>query len=146
MAESYPVFVPVRDRLTPLRQLLGWLERAGHDDIWLVDNASTYPPLLDFLASTDHHVVRLGHNLGHRSPWLSGAVQRHARNRFFVVTDPDVVPSEECPADAVDRFRDLLDRHDYLHKAGFGLRIDDLPDHYVHADQVHLSAARRRRG
>lgn len=53
-----------------------------------------------------------------------------------MVTDPDVVPVEECPLDAVDRFRDLLDRHAHLHKAGFGLRIDDLPDHYALAQQV----------
>ena len=29
-------------------------------------------------------------NFGHRSPWLTGSVQRYARGRHFVVTDPDV--------------------------------------------------------
>lgn len=140
--ERYPVFVVVRDRVSPLRQLVDWLERTERADIWLVDNASTYPPLVAYLDGSPHHVVRLGHNLGHRSPWLSGTVQRHAHGRFFVVTDPDVVPDEGCPLDALDHFRDLLERYPAFHKAGFGLRIDDLPDTYPLAGAVRDWEAR----
>lgn len=141
MTEQYPVIIPVRDRVTPLRRLVEWLERAGQEEIWLVDNASAYEPLLDYLADTPHRVVRLDHNLGHRSPWLSGTVQRHAHERYFVVSDPDVVPDPSCPLDALDHFRALLDRHPGFHKAGFGLRIDDLPDTYrLAADVRHWEA------
>ena len=136
MAEQYPVFIPVRDRVTPLRQLVDWLERAGQEQIWLIDNASTYEPLLDYLAGTPHHVVRLEHNLGHRSPWLSGTVQRHAHLRWFVVSDPDVVPDDDCPLDALDHLRSVLERQHAFHKAGLGLRIDDLPAHYPLAADV----------
>jgi hypothetical protein len=136
------VFVPVRDRLTPLLQLLAWLERAGQHEVWLIDNASTYPPLVEFLDTTHHHVVRLAHNLGHRSPWLSGSVQRYAHGRWFVVSDPDVVPDEGCPLDAVDHFRAALERHPDVDKVGFGLRIDDLPAHYPLAEQVRAWEAR----
>ena len=94
---SVPAFLTVRDRLTSLVDLVGWLERAGFDEIWLVDNDSTYPPMLDYLANTRHHVVRTGRNYGHRSPWLSGAVQRHAHGRNFIVSDPDVIPDSGCP-------------------------------------------------
>ena len=131
-----PAFVIVRDRLAPLLDLIGWLERAGHEEILLVDNDSTYPPMVEFLGATPHHVIRTGRNLGHRSPWLSGAVQRHAHGRYFVVSDPDVVPAAGCPLDAVDHFRKLLDRHPDIDKVGFGLRIDDLPDTYPLADAV----------
>jgi hypothetical protein len=142
VVEQYPVFVPVRDRVTPLRALIDWLERAGQEHIWLIDNASTYEPLIAFLDETPHHVVRLDHNLGHRSPWMSGTVQRHAHGRHFVVTDPDVVPDPACPLDALDHFRSLLDRHHMFHKAGFGLRIDDLPDTYALAADVRAWEAR----
>ncbi len=131
MGEQFPVFIPVRDRLTPLRSLLAWLEAADQQDIWLIDNMSTYPPLLEFLEATPHRVVRLDHNLGHRSPFLSGTVQRHAHGRYFVVSDPDVVPDGCCPLDALDHFRHLFDRHPDIEKVGFGLRIDDLPHHYA---------------
>jgi hypothetical protein len=139
---SVPVFIPVRDRLTPLLQVLDWCERAGLHDIWLIDNASTWPPLVEFLNGTSHRVVRPGLNLGHRSPWLTGTVQRHARDRFFIVTDPDVVPDAQCPLDAIDHLRALLERYPEVDKVGLGLRIDDLPGHYPLADAVRAWEAR----
>jgi hypothetical protein len=57
-------------------------------------------------------------------------VQRHAHDRYFVVTDPDVVPDASCPTDALEHFRVLLDRYPDIDKVGFGLRIDDLPETY----------------
>lgn len=137
-----PVFIPVRDRLTPLQQVIDWCERAGLDEIWLIDNASTWPPLVDFLDQTSHHVVRSPVNLGHRSPWLTGTVQRHARGTFFIVTDPDVVPDDQCPLDVVDHLTELLQRHPDIDKVGLGLRIDDLPDQYPLADAVRAWEAR----
>ncbi len=137
-----PVFIPVRDRLTPLRALLAWLERCGGFEIWLIDNASTYPPLLEFLDSTEHRVVRLERNLGHRSPFLSGVVQRESHGRYFVISDPDVVPDDGCPLDAIGHFRKLLDRHPDIDKVGFGLRIDDVPDSYPLADEVRAWESR----
>lgn len=131
-----PIIVIVRDRLEPLLQLLAWLEKAGHDEIYLLDNASTYPPLVEFLATTTHEMVAAGGNLGHRSPWTSGLVGRVGATRRYVITDPDVVPTEDCPLDAVARFSDLLDRHAGIDRVGFGLKIDDLPDTYRHKDGV----------
>lgn len=136
MAEQYPVFITVRDRVGPLVELLEWLEQVGQHDVWLVDSGSTYPAMIDFLDRTHHHVVRTGRNLGHRAPWLSGTVQRVAHERHFVVSDPDVVPDPACPADALDRFRELLDRYPEIDKVGFGLRTDDLPEHYPLRDDV----------
>lgn len=142
MIEQYPVFIPVRDRVTPLRRLVDWLERAGQQEIWLIDNLSTYEPVLEYLSSSRHHVVRCDYNFGHRSPWLTGSVQRYAHRRFFVVSDPDVVPDDACPLDALDHFRVLLERYSDVDKVGFGLRIDDLPSTYPLAEDVRRWEAR----
>ena len=41
-----------------------------------------------------------------------------------------MIPTQQCPLDAVAHLHGLLERFpDYL-KAGLGLKIDDLPDHY----------------
>ena len=138
MTAQFPVIINVRDRVEALRDLVSWLERAGQQDIWLCDNASTYEPMREFLASTPHRVVRNEINLGHRGPWLSGLVTQLGLDRHFIITDPDVVPSDECPMDALDVFYDLLCRLPEIDKVGFSLRLDDLPDRYAHRDDVIL--------
>jgi hypothetical protein len=136
VADQYPVFIPTRDRLAPLLQLLDWLHAAGQHEICLVDSQSTYGPMVDFLDRTTLRTVRLPYNLGHRSPFLSGTVQRSAHGRFFIVTDPDVIPDEACPPDVLQHFQRLLERHPDVDKVGFGLRIDDLPEHFALRDDV----------
>ncbi len=118
-----PVFVICRDRLACLVRLVAWLEQAGHHEIVLVDNGSTYAPLVEWLDRSPHRVARPAGDHGHLSPFEAELVPR---DRPFVVTDCDVVPDEDCPADAVDHLLDLLLAHDVV-KVGLGLRLDDLP-------------------
>jgi hypothetical protein len=136
MIEQFPIIITVRDRLSPLTALLDWLEAVGQQEIWLCDNASTYPPLVNFLATTKYHVVRNGFNLGKRAPWLSGLVPELGHHRYFVVTDPDIVPTTECPHDALAFFKRTLEERPEIYKVGFSLKIDDLPDHYRHKQSV----------
>jgi hypothetical protein len=130
-----PIFINCRDRVTPLRRLVAWLERAGCDELYLLDNDSTWEPLLEYYEATPHTVLRLGENYGKNALWQAPGVFALTRGRRFVYSDPDVVPIEECPTDALERFDELLDRWS-LGKAGFGLRFKDIPDHYPHRDEV----------
>jgi hypothetical protein len=132
----YPVFINNRDRLSPLRQLVSWLEAIGHDEITLVDNDSSYPPLLEYYERSAHRVVMLGVNLGKEAVWASGVLDEMPPRGPYVVTDPDIVPVEECPDDALEMFADVLERYPNIDKVGFGLKIDDLPDHYRFKEQV----------
>ncbi|MCW2549135.1 MAG: glycosyl transferase family 2, partial [Mycobacterium sp.] len=116
--------------------MVSWLERAGVQRICLVDNASTYQPLLEWYEKTPHLVARLRDNLGQLSPWLSNVINTHAIGESYVVTDPDVVPDDLCPPDAIDYFSQLLEEHPAVRKVGFGLRIDDLPRRYRLRRQV----------
>ena len=120
MVEQIPIFIPTRDRLEPLQQLLAWLQANGQHEICLVDSESTYGPMVEFLDQTPIRTVRLPLNLGHRSPFLHGVVQRSAHGRFFVVSDPDVVPDEACPGDVFTHLRRLLERHPEIDKVGLG--------------------------
>lgn len=131
-----PIIVICHNLLSDLRLLVEWLETAGHEQIILLDNTSTYPPLLDYLASSPHQVVRLPENLGHGSPWSSGLIHNLPRSLPYVVTDPDILPDPACPLDAVEYFQDLLLRHDAFDKAGFGLHLDDIPEWYPHREAV----------
>jgi hypothetical protein len=133
---TVPVFVTVRDRLSPLAALVDWLERIGGVEITLVDNDSAYPPLIEWLGSSPHRVVRTGANLGPRAAWITGLVQEVGLSTPYVVTDPDVVPTEGCPADLLDHLCGALDRFPEVDRIGIGLRIDDLPAGGPHTDDV----------
>jgi hypothetical protein len=135
---QYPVIIITRDRLESLRNLVLWLESVGQQDIWFCDNASTYPPLIEYLKSSPHHVLFNAINFGHRAPWLSGLVTELGLTSQFIVTDPDVVPCSECPRDVLDVFAKMLADHPDIDKVGFSLRIDDLPSHYQHAEDVRV--------
>jgi GT2 family glycosyltransferase len=136
VATETPIFVVCRDRLSPLQQLVAWLETAGYRRIVMIDNASTYPPLLEYFDKTPYQVLQLGQNIGHTSPWDNFAVPVLARDAYYVVTDPDVIPTEDCPTDVLEYFHRLLQQFPAFSKVGLGLKIDDLPAHYVLRDQV----------
>lgn len=124
---TYPVFIVCRDRVTALQGLLGWLESVGlTDEVYLIDNDSTYPPLLEFYKSTPHTVLRMVGNFGHRVGWTQGVLRHLAEGRRFIYTDPDVMPADDCPPDAVRQMVDVLDSDPAAYKCGFGIKIDDL--------------------
>jgi predicted O-methyltransferase YrrM len=135
-ARTVPVFINCRDRVTPLLALIDYLERAGCERIHLLDNDSTYPPLLEYYEHTPHTVIRLGENFGSKALWQSGVLDRLGVDGRYAYSDPDVVPIEECPLDAIDYFAEVLERYPGHSKAGFGLKLDDLPDHFRNKDKV----------
>lgn len=136
MTEQYPVFIICRDLVTWLKRTVAWLEKSGQTEIYLIDNDSRYPPLLDYYAKTPHTVIRLGENIGKRGPWKRDVIAKYAKGRRFVVTDPDIEPIAECPFDLFDRCSEVLDADPKLVKVGPSLAIDDLPDYYEHKQQV----------
>ncbi len=137
MANPYPVVINCRDRVSPLKKLVTWLEARGYQRIILVDNASTYPPLLRYLERTQHYVVRLDRNVGHLAPWESGVIDTHiGPDEYYVETDGDVVPESSCPSDVLPLLRQLLDRFPEHCKVGLGLRIDNLPPWFGHRREV----------
>lgn len=136
--KSTPIVILCFNRLAPLQQLLGWLDRAGYVRPILIDNASTYPPLVDFLdQATDIETVRLERNVGHLAPWISAEARAKVPlDAPIVVTDCDVVPDDDCPADVVTHLAEVLLGHSDIDKVGLGLHIDDLPDSYALKNEV----------
>ncbi len=132
---ALPTFIISRDRLTPLKQLVNWCEKEGLRNIIIIDNASTYPPLLKYYESTPHEVIRLNYNVGYLSPWLTYAVEIYAKDKPFIISDSDVLPLRTSTG-AVQYFCHLLNKYPSYLKAGFGLKIDDIPDKYEPKDFV----------
>lgn len=132
-----PIFINARDRLGTLQKLVDWLLQAGYRRIFILDNDSTYPPLLDYYRRLEQNVpqinvIRLGRNIGHRALWEVGILETMQVDTPYVYTDPDVVPVKECPSNVLQRMLEILQKYPFLKKVGLGLKIDDLT--YYDAD------------
>jgi hypothetical protein len=114
---------------------VSWSEQVTNE-IFLIDNDSTYPPLLEYYKQTSHTVIYLGKNIGHTSLWAAGVVDQHCPDGYYVYTDPDVIPVPGCPLDVLEKFAGILDENGWCNKVGFGLKTDDIPDHYKFKDNV----------
>lgn len=127
--KKIPIIINNYNRLTTLRLLISALERRGYKNLFIIDNSSTYPPLLEYYKTCPHTVFRLKKNVGHLSLWRTDIYKRFIGD-YYVYTDSDIVPCDDCPDDFLDYFWGILKRKKYAAKVGFGLKIDDLPDHY----------------
>ena len=134
--KDLPVYIISFNRLSYLESLVNWLEKSGCQNIHIVDNASTYPPLLDYLARTKHTVHRMEKNYGHTVLFDAPEFKDIVDNQYFVLSDPDVLPTDECPADFMRFLSGVLERFPKATKAGFGLKFDDLPDSYALKETV----------
>lgn len=126
--EDIPVFINNRDRLSTLQGLVQWLQASGTRVITILDNESTYGPLLAYYKALPKGVLvsLLSKNMG---PWAFWSLGLHRQQNLpYVVTDSDLLPAPECPSDLIHRLNLLLSTRPESGKAGPGLKIDDLPD------------------
>ncbi|HOV61689.1 MAG TPA: hypothetical protein PK349_11605 [Candidatus Hydrogenedentes bacterium] len=118
-----PCFITSWNLLTPLIHLVEDVRRLGLKPV-IVDNASTYPPLLAWLDQQKQvEVVRARQNHGPRVAWALGLV--HAEKRC-VVTDGDLDLSS-VPDDAIEILNEGFSLDKTAHKVGLSLAIGDLP-------------------
>lgn len=138
--QDTPIYIISFNRVHALRQLVGWLRRAGMTRVTIIDNHSTYQPPLEYYETLENvQIIILPQNEGHDVFWRRNYhLQQDAR---FIVTDPDVVPDLHCPLDLVLKMHQVADRIP-CSKVGPGIRIDNLPDHY-HLKDLMLCSERR---
>ena len=102
--------------------------------LYILDNNSTYEPLLKWYHSLDNtqiQVIKLGRNSGHMTPWSTHLIHRLAReyrSPYYIVSDPDL-DITLIPEDTIDLMIDVL-THREIFKVGLSIEIEDLPEHY----------------
>jgi hypothetical protein len=124
-----PVIVNVFNRLTTTRKLCEQIAALDNAVPIIVDNASTWEPLLDWYQHCQFDVIRLTENMGHHAPWKSGTIDGLVSS-FYCVTDCDL-DLQGVPADLMDVLRipltSCISGACGTKKCGVSLRIDDLP-------------------
>jgi len=133
--KEIPIIINNRNRYSFLKQLVDSLIQRGYSNLIILDNDSTYGPLLEYYRHCQAKVIYLHQNLGYMA--LSKLdLFKEIRKGFYVYTDPDVVPIDDCPENFMEIFLSLLKKHPSLTKVGFSLGIRDIPDCYEKKQEV----------
>ncbi|MFN2261297.1 MAG: glycosyltransferase [Psychroflexus sp.] len=133
--KKIPIIINNFNRLSTLKKLITSLESRGYFNLKIIDNNSTYPELLDFYNQTEYKVYRLKKNIGFKALWKTPVFLAHMFD-YFCYTDSDLEIIDECPDDFMEVFYKYLKSNPEIHKIGFSLKIDDLPDHYERKNEV----------
>ena len=123
-----PIYLISYNRLSYLQQMIVQLERYELTNIHIIDNASTYPPLLKYLKRTPYKVYHMDKNYGHCVFWNSGKFDNVINNSLYVVSDPDIEFNKNLPQNFMTELYRLLGEYPFITKIGFALKINDLPD------------------
>jgi len=130
-------FIICRDRVTYTHLCVTAMTEAGLDPV-IIDQGSTWPLAEDYLTAMEAAgVMVLRRGGGHpRTLWDWEPFRQACGHDRYVVTDCDVVPSEDCPLDWPVLMGQILDSYPDNPKVGMGLRLDRIPDHYQRKDHV----------
>lgn len=129
--DRIPILINNFNRLDLLKKQIDWLMTLEDEvSIIIIDNLSTYPPLLDYYKKLDHpyiQVVYLNFN-----SWRKGAeyIGKKKLKDFdkFVITDSDLLPYGDTPKDIVKHLSQLMDEFPEYNHIGASLEINDLPE------------------
>jgi len=133
--KDIPIFICNFNRLGPTKDLVESLLKRDYNNITIIDNASKYPPLLEWYEKCPATVVKLEVNL-HQGIFNLLPQFDHIRcNGFYVWTDSDIVPVEETPKDFLDHMVEIILEYG-MPKLGLSLKLDDIPDHYKHKEEA----------
>lgn len=134
-SKKIPIIINNRNRITFLLELIKNLEKRGYFNIYIIDNNSSYPPLLEYYKNCPYHVFRLDKNVGYLALWKTDIYKTFIKD-YYVYTDSDVVPIDECPDDFMEFFLTTIKKYKSVEKVGFSLKIDDLPDSFSKKNKV----------
>jgi hypothetical protein len=130
-----PIIINNRNRYTFLKMMVDQLVSFGYKNIFILDNDSNYPPLLEYYKSVPAKVIFLGKNVGYKALWETRVFEQF-KNNYYVYSDPDILMQEDCPKDFVYALYSKLIKYPFKEKAGVALKINDLPDHYANKKDV----------
>ena len=134
--KKFPIYIISYNRLDYLSQTIEWLEKNGYTNIVIIDNKSTYKPLLDYYKTCKFKIAFMKKNWGHNVFYKAPRFFIKSRFTFHILTDPDLLPVDECPSDFVEVFTRVMMTYPDVSKVGFSLKINDLPDEYYLKDEV----------
>ena len=133
-----PIIIINFNQLFYLKKLVNFLVKRKFENIIIIDNLSTYPPLLEYYKTLKGVKVEyMDENYGHMVFFKNKELQEKYGKGFYVVTDADIVPNEDLPVDFMKQMiLHLIKNWEEITKVGFALKIDDIPETNKAKDKV----------
>lgn len=123
-----PIVINNFNRLTTTKRLADDLANLGYTNVHILDNNSTYLPLLEWYKECPYIVKRLSENMNFLSIYNSGYINEWLGKRDWIVySDSDIELNPATPTNFVDILIEKAELYNKT-KAGLALRIDDLPN------------------
>ena len=117
------VYITNRNLLTWPKKMAEIFATQGHN-VTIVDNNSSWPPLLDWYNKCPHKVARINNNdFGCGSPWWSNIITDISEH--YVTCDADL-GLEDVPSDWPDVCIEALEKYN-VPKIGLSLKDTDCP-------------------
>ena len=124
-----PVYINNWNILTWVKNMAAYLEKIPNIAIFIIDNNSTYRPLLDWYNTCGYNIIRLPTNKGARWGYFSIPKGQEHKNLFnsdyFVFTDADLDISG-CPTDLIEVLINGFEKHKPV-KSGLSIEVNDIP-------------------
>lgn len=122
-----PIIINNFNRLTTTRNLVNQLKGLGYTNIHILDNNSTYPPLLKWYKDCGVTVKYLGQNAETQLVlWNSGYINEFKElYPWIVYTDSDIELNPDTPEDFIDNLIGYAKKYG-VNKVGLALRLDDI--------------------
>lgn len=136
---TIPVIIINFNQLANLKELVSFLLVRKLENIVIIDNNSSYPPLLDYYKSIREKVTVeiMPENYGHMVFFENKGLRKKYGRGYYIVTDPDILPNPELPSNFMEIMLQKMDQyHSQVHKIGFALEIDTIPEYYPLKEKV----------
>ena len=125
MSSSVPIFIINYNLLTYTKNMVNQLLKyVDPSNIYIIDNNSTFPPLLEYykIISSHINIIYMPDNYGH-TVFLHPDIQKLITD-YFIITDPDLKFNDNLPSNFIDIMIQISKKYN-ANKVGFALDISD---------------------
>lgn len=136
-----PIVILNRDRLHPLVEQIRVLKSKGYSNITVIDNQSTYSPLLEWYkeSGVDVFYNTVTENTVHA--FLQLVEYRHPKfveitSDWYIFNDSDIIPLESVPDNFAEDLAGFATKY-HRTKVGMSIKIDDIDLSYPLNAWVH---------
>lgn len=138
---SIPLIVINYNQLHYFKKNIETLLHLGFSNIVIIDNLSTFQPLLKYYKSlesnkkiTTHYLKK---NLGHMAIFKDKVLFAKYCHGFYIITDADIILNPNMPENFMKEILKMLIKNNFfITKVGLALDISDIPDQYILKQQV----------